>query len=282
MKFVCMIVAALLMAGPAYADDLARALNILVYNTHGLPGLIAQDKPKKRFPEIAALASGYDLALLQEDFAHHDLLVKNLNGDAAVFKGEDTDNPPCLFHSNSGLTLVSNLARDDWSASAQFHEFNACAGYLAGANDCFAQKGFLIVHLQSKAGQQVTVVNTHLDAGDRVQDRQARAEQLDHIASVLERDAAGRAIILAGDLNLDWYRPEDQALLFSFRDRLGLTRAGYNLPIDRGWVALDYIYVRDGDAAQISVVGFAEDQRFENEDGPLSDHPALSVTVTIQ
>ena len=58
--------------GPASGD--ARApfeLSVLSYNTHGLRGIFVDDDPAARFPAIGRLINGYDVVLLQEDFAYH-------------------------------------------------------------------------------------------------------------------------------------------------------------------------------------------------------------------
>ena len=50
----------------------AIELNLLVYNTHGLPTFFARDNPQERFQKIGALTEKFDLSILQEDFAHHE------------------------------------------------------------------------------------------------------------------------------------------------------------------------------------------------------------------
>ena len=59
-------------------------IEILVYNTHGLPSAFAGDDPQERFPLIAEKTKSYQLSLLQEDFAHHELLLKNLNEESVA------------------------------------------------------------------------------------------------------------------------------------------------------------------------------------------------------
>ena len=57
----------------------AVEMSLLVYNTHGLPAFFARDNPGERFPKIGNLTQGFDVSLLQEDFAHHDLLLMSLS-----------------------------------------------------------------------------------------------------------------------------------------------------------------------------------------------------------
>ena len=72
-------------------DATAKAsfeFDVLVYNTHGLPSIIAGDRPSERFPRIAELTKGYELALLQEDFAHHELLLGSLPKSHSASRGD--------------------------------------------------------------------------------------------------------------------------------------------------------------------------------------------------
>lgn len=268
---------------PALAERAGTplSLKVLTYNTHGLPSIFAGDKPQQRFPKIAALTEQYDLALLQEDFAHHYVLSRNLIKPTTVKRGMRSDMPPCLICAGSGLTLASNLSWQDWTLAAQFEPFETCSGLLLGLNDCLSQKGFQLLRFDHMGGDRLVVVNTHLDAGHDVSDREARKAQLDQIASLLEQEAAGQALIIAGDLNLDWQTPEDRAVLIDFRDRLGLTIAVDGRQADPRWEHLDYILFRSGDAVRLEVVETGEDQQFQDDAGPLSDHPALYVNFRI-
>ena len=63
-------------------------LSLLVYNTHGLPTIFAKDRPRERFPEIVRLTHDYDISLLQEDFAHHDLVLKHAKEGQSIQRGE--------------------------------------------------------------------------------------------------------------------------------------------------------------------------------------------------
>ena len=214
-------------------------LNVLVYNTHGLPRIFAKDHPRERFPEIVRLTHDYDIALLQEDFAHHDLVVKHAKEGQSIQRGEGVKTGKCLFCSGSGLTLMTNLSEADWRVSAIFEPFENCSGWLNRANDCFAQKGFQIIDLRSSRGEEVVLVNTHLDAGRSDLDRAARAAQLDQLILAIHRHVSDQALIVAGDLNLDWDNSKDRELLFDLRDRLGLARAEKGVQAEHGWTVLD-------------------------------------------
>ena len=256
-------------------------LNILVYNTHGLPTIFAKDRPRERFPQIVRLTHEYDISMLQEDFAHHDLVLKHASKGQFIQRGEDAETAKCPFCSGSGLTVMSNLSEVDWIASAIFEPFEHCSGWLNKANDCFAQKGFQIINLRSVRGEEVVLVNTHLDAGRNDSDRAARGAQINQLILAIENYVSNQALIVAGDLNLDWDNSKDQELLFDLRDRLGLTRAEKGVQAERGWSVLDYILYRSGRNTKLVVVGSGEDSAFASGDVPLSDHPALFARFSI-
>ena len=256
-------------------------MELLVYNTHGLPTAFAKDNPDKRFPAIARLTQRYELSLLQEDFAHHETLLQNLTAQSLVLRGNARRSALCLFCSGSGLTTISNLGQR-WHVETQAEAFNSCSGWLGGLNDCFANKGFQLVLLESPSGNRLMVVNTHLDAGRSASDRAARATQLKQITARIRKAAPGEALIVAGDLNLDWQDLKDRALLEQFREDLNLIRIGNNVQAVNGWPILDYIFYRNGRKTTLEILENGEDLAFRNEDGPLSDHPAFFVKFLVQ
>ena len=269
-------------AGPETESPKTAELSLLVYNTHGLPELIAGDKPRERFPKIGELTKGYDLSLLQEDFAHHDLLLQHVRRPTDAVQGSDARIPECMVCSGSGLTLVSNLPKSDWQVRSSFKPFDTCSGWVSGLNDCFAQKGFQLITLENTLGHRIFMVNTHLDAGRSELDREARASQLDQIALTLETEAGSSAILLAGDLNLHWETPSDNELLQNFVQRLNLVAAQKGGDASSSWQTLDYIYYRSSKETTLSLMSSGEDVAFTSEGKPLSDHPALFANFTIQ
>ena len=269
-------------AGPETESPKTAELSLLVYNTHGLPELIAGDKPRERFPKIGELTKGYDLSLLQEDFAHHVLLLQYVRRPADAVQGSDARIPKCIVCSGSGLTLVSNLPKSVWQVRSSFKPFDTCSGWVSGLNDCFAQKGFQLITLENTLGHQILMVNTHLDAGRSELDREARASQLDQIALTLEKEAGSSAILLAGDLNLHWETPLDNELLQNFVQRLNLVAAQKGGDVSSGWQTLDYIYYRSSKKTNLSLMSSGEDVAFTSEGKPLSDHPALFANFKIR
>ncbi len=72
----------------------SEEIKILVYNTHGLPSAFAGDDPEERFPLIGEKTKAYQLSLLQEDFAHHELLLKNLGKESVAIRGNGNNKSP--------------------------------------------------------------------------------------------------------------------------------------------------------------------------------------------
>ena len=258
----------------------SEEIKILAYNTHGLLAVFARDDPEERFPLIGEKTKGYQLSLLQEDFAHHELLLKNLNEGSVALRGNTNNKSFCPFCSGSGLTMISNLEKE-WQIEIQSEAFNACSGWLGGLNDCFASKGFQLARIETPLGKHFYVVNTHLDAGRNSSDRQARATQLQQIAAKMKQEASGEALIVAGDLNLRRNDPEDSSLLEAFMEDLDLTDSVRGVHFERGWPVLDYILYRNGRNINLEVLEVGEDTDFQSEKGPLSDHPALFIRLLI-
>ena len=265
----------------------SEEIEILVYNTHGLPAAFAGDDPEERFPLIAEKTKSYQLSLLQEDFAHHELLLKNLNEESVAVRGNGNNKSLCPFCSGSGLTII-----------------NSCSGWLRGLNDCFASKGFQLARIKTPSGKYVFVLNTHLDAGRSTSDRKVRAKQLNQILAKVKPVTSEEALIVAGDLNLRWNDPEDRELLEDFIADLRLTDSfmvqdsykrakAVNITShfeldhkgetqsERAWPILDYIFYRNGRTTSLEVLDVGEDQDFQYENGPLSDHPALFLRLRI-
>ena len=258
----------------------SEEIKILVYNTHGLPAVFAGDDPEERFPLIGEKTKRYQLSLLQEDFAHHELLLKSLNEGSVALRGNTNNKPFCPFCSGSGLTMISNLEKE-WQIDIQSEAFNTCSGWLGGLNDCFATKGLQLARIKTPSGKYLHILNTHLDAGRDTSDLRARAEQLNQILAKVKKEIPGEALIVAGDLNLRRNDPEDSSLLEAFMEDLDLTDSVRGVHFERGWPVLDYILYRNGRNINLEVLEVGEDTDFQSEKGPLSDHPALFIRLLI-
>ena len=255
-------------------------LRILVYNTHGLPEIFINDNPKKRFPIIGKKTQDYNISLLQEDYSHHEELSSGLPNKSMAIRGGMGSSLKCPFCVGSGLTSVFNLPKN-WTVEVENETYQTCSGWLRGANDCFAYKGFQIIKITLPSNKEFFIVNTHMDAGRRDSDRSSRKKQLEHIVSTISQRITTEALIVAGDLNLYSKDLEDVKLLENFKKELKLTDAFTGHKISEKWAVLDYFLYRQGEEVEFKINSAEEDKSFVTEEGHLSDHPALSIEISI-
>ncbi len=260
-------------------EDKNFILNILVYNTHGLPEIFIDDNPKKRFPTIGEKTQDFNISLLQEDYSHHEELSSRLGTDSIAYRG-GTGTFLCPFCTGSGLTSIFNLP-DGWLIDVENETYEDCSGWLRGANDCFAYKGFQIIKITTPNKKEFYIINTHMDAGRRDSDRYAREKQLEHIVSAIKKKEDIKTLIVAGDLNLNSKDPGDMELLKQFKNELFLMDTFEDTQIDKRWSILDYILIRQGEDVRFKINSVGEDRSFFTEEGPLSDHPALFIELSI-
>ena len=261
-------------------EQQSENLRILVYNTHGLPEIFISDNPKKRFPVIGKKTQDFNISLLQEDYSHHEELSSGLAKESLAIRGGLGGRLICPFCTGSGLTSVFNLP-ENWTVDVENQTYDTCSGWLRGANDCFAYKGFQIIKITLPSNKRFFIVNTHMDAGKRDSDRAARKKQLEHIISTMKQRATTEALIVAGDLNLNSKNPEDVKLLENFKKELKLTDSFTGHKISKKWTILDYILYKQGEELTFKIISVGEDESFVTEEGPLSDHPALIIEVSI-
>ena len=261
-------------------EQQSEKLRILVYNTHGLPEIFISDNPKKRFPVIGKKTQDFNISLLQEDYSHHEELSSGLAKESLAIRGGLGGSLICPFCTGSGLTSVFNLPKN-WAVDVENETYDTCSGWLRGANDCFAYKGFQIIKITLPSNKRFFIVNTHMDAGKRDSDRAARKKQLEHIISTMKQRATTEALIVAGDLNLNSKNPEDVKLLENFKKELKLTDSFTGHKISKKWTILDYILYKQGEELEFKIISVGEDESFVTEEGPLSDHPALIIEVSI-
>ena len=255
-------------------------LKILVYNTHGLPEIFISDDPKKRFPIIGKKTRDFDISLLQEDYAHHEELSSGLKKESLVIRGGMGGTLLCPFCTGSGLTSIFNLP-NDWIVEVENNTYDTCSGWLRGANDCFAYKGFQLIKITLPSSKRLYIVNTHMDAGRRDSDRASRKKQLEHIIRTIKQRTSSEALIVAGDLNLNSKNSEDVQLLENFKEELRLNDAFEGTKISKKWTILDYFLYKKGEELDFKIISTGEDESFVTEEGALSDHPALIIELSL-
>ena len=261
-------------------EEQSDKLKILVYNTHGLPEIFISDDPKMRFPIIGKKTQDFDISLLQEDYAHHEELSSGLNKESLAIRGGLGGTLLCPFCTGSGLTSIFNLP-NDWIVEVENNTYDTCSGWLRGANDCFAYKGFQVIKITLPNSKRFFIVNTHMDAGRRDSDRSSRKNQLEHIIKTIKQKTSSEALIVAGDLNLNSKNSEDVKLLENFKEELRLSDAFEETKISKKWTILDYFLYKQGKELDFKIISTGEDESFVTGEGPLSDHPALIIELSL-
>ena len=281
MKLKALFLSAIILSMNLFSlEQQSEKLRILVYNTHGLPEIFISDNPKKRFPVIGKKTQDFNISLLQEDYSHHEELSSGLAKESLAIRGGLGGSLICPFCTGSGLTSVFNLPKN-WAVDVENETYDTCSGWLRGANDCFAYKGFQLIKITLPSNKRFFIVNTHMDAGKRDSDRAARKRQLEQIISTIKQRTTTEALIVVGDLNLNSKNPKDVKLLENFKEELGLTDSFTGHKISKKWTILDYILYKQGEALEFKSISVGEDESFITEEGPLSDHPALVIEVSI-
>lgn len=247
-------------------------VHILSANVQGLPyGLENLDKkipyPENRFECIGLIAMGYDMSFFQEDFVQDPRL-------SAGYEHKLSPEPSgSVFKTSSGLTILSHRPVGETREEA----FNNCSGgpevlMVAAANgvgfkpkwmeqfktkaDCFANKSFRIAKVD-----QLTIVDSHLDAGNTQADAKTRAKQLQQIEQALPKTGP---LLIAFDANLKLNIAIDRQTLEKFLRRNSLKIAIRD--------QTDLILVRDVEVKGQEVVSLEG----------LSDHSALAVKIVVE
>lgn len=245
-------------------------LTILAYNVAGLPDGVSQSMPIEYTPQISPLLNLYDLALVQEDFAYHDLLIAD-----AEHPYQSDPHPasnPRKLEFGDGLNEFSQysfapLDRVTWAE---------CNGTIDSGSDCLTIKGFFAATHTFAEGILVDVYDLHMDAGGSPGDVAARDVQVAQLVAHIDANAGGRPIIVVGDTNMDEAdEPSFQALL----DGAGLVDVCRALDCGDEY-RIDRVLVRSSASIELLPVAWAVDDRFVDPDGnQLSDHEPVGVTI---
>lgn len=257
-------------AAPVLASG---TLKVLAYNVAGLPAWFSASDPVRNIPQISPKLNAYDLALCQEDFWYQGELARQ-----ALHPFRSTPLTGYSTLVGDGLTrfsrapFVGTLARVKWT---DLH------GVTGHANDALSSKGFSFARHELAPGVEVDVYNVHADAGSDQGDIAARAKNFEQLARYALHFSAGRALIVAGDTNLNGQqRPQDETILVDFMGRLGLTDAARALG---GAESIDRVLLRSGQGVDLTPVLWRFADEFKDAaGGDLSDHLAVHVDVAWQ
>jgi len=184
----------------------------------------------------------------------------------------------CAADIGDGLNAFSMFP---FSGHTRF-DWRTCSGIADCKSDCITPKGFTFARYQLEPGVEVDVYNAHLDSGTCLTDFTARGDQAKQLVREIVARSEGRAVIVAGDLNLRRSRLADGEILDYLLNAAGLrdTCDELNCGEDR----LDRILVRSGDQVVLTPLNeedlgdlFTTD--FGDGPEPLSDHDPLRVNI---
>ena len=168
----------------------------------------------------------------------------------------------------------------------------------------FASKGWLHARIGLAPDVELDVINTHLQSGDGEAAAKVRARQLKELRALVDAEcAAGHAVVVCGDLNVDGHAPhrvEREALehAMSGFDDLGGQAAHSTFDPKENHLAaregphakpqrLDYVFFRapaKGPSVRVVDVTLALHDRLPTNARPLfaSDHAAIRVRLRIE
>lgn len=240
---------------------------MLTYNIAGLPDGFMTAHPSSNVPQVGPLLAGYDLALLQEDFAYGLLLRSRVT--------LAHQSPPFVMGGQRGLgDGLSQFSKFGFS-DLERTPWQACHGLIDSYFDCLTPKGFTWSRLRLAEGVAVDVYNVHLDAGSSPADRKARALQIQQLTEAVMSHSAGQAVLLAGDTNIR----AREGLVETLERATGLVDVCRKLqcPEPR---RIDRVFFRDSGALSWAPRKWSLDRAFVDANHqPLSDHLAVAVEL---
>ncbi len=281
------------------------AVRILSYNVWMVT--TGEDK-KERAKTIPRKLKGYDVIILQEAFGdderdillsgykdsediRHDGLYADYPYQTNVLGREGRDH---FVEDDGGVVIVSK-----WPIERTFQKSygDVCYGGLSplppsftyGSADCLADKGILYALINIR-GNHYHVFGTHTDAGDDVEDRDAREKQFEIIHKLIGEMnlPQDEPVIIAGDLNVDLHEDAEYQYMLN---TLAATHPRSSSVVREHTVHPDNTYKDDNDKPKyLDYVLFSNNHllptssvndirrflgRIEGKNRDLSDHYAM-------
>lgn len=241
----------------------AGMMRVLSYNVAGLPDFISGSNPQINTPLMSPRLNEFDLVLAQEDFSYHAQL-------AADAQHPYQSTPGGGGTLGDGLNRFSEFAFDDFQRIG----WTQCNGLVDAGSDCLTEKGFSVGLHDLGSGAEVDVYNLHMDAGGSQADIAARQAQIQQLLGTISTRSANRAIIVAGDTNMD---EEDEPDFVTLLQGAGLTDACRELACGDEY-RIDRIMFRNSADVELLPISWEVDWSFTDANGEqLSDHEAVVV-----
>jgi len=193
---------------------ISEPLKIISFNIQGFKG---KNKSNK-ISEIIKNIKEFDIIFIQENWTYDNKFLNELNNFKFISSGGKN-----IFHS-AGLTIAFKNKFE--LLDFEIKKYNECNGFIFNGNDCLASKGFIYAKINLD-GQLIDVYNTHLDAGRTNKDKLVRKKQLYKLKSYISNKGYDSPIIIAGDLNIDYFSIEKN-ILEEFKNDLDLKMISWN------------------------------------------------------
>lgn len=229
--------------------------------------------PKKNIPQISSKLDGYDLILVQEDFAYHKALTKKLHDYPFRTKKSSKG----LFKLGDGLNRFANHEVEHFKRIS----WKKCSGYFKRSSDCMTPKGFSYAIHKTSNKLSFDMYNLHLDAGRSPKDFKAKEVQIVQLINFIKNHSSDRPIILAGDWNLRRKTPKGAEILKRLERELNVQSVC--LYFNCNDETVDKFYFRSSSKISIEpLLRQFESHIFQDESGhSLSDHEPLRVDFKI-
>ena len=263
----------------------AGTFNVLAFNVAGLPEFLAdngipggKEAAAKQIGQKFA-AGAYDVIHVQEDFAYNDEIYDN---DNHKFRTKTTGNVPF----GSGLNTLANFG---WSDLRRI-KWDRC---FINEADCLTPKGFTYMRMNVAEGVTIDFYNLHAEAGNEEQDFEARRSNIEQLSNHITSVSAGQAVIVFGDTNTLYSRPQDNIRLLGTQNGLrdawvDLIQGGKmpaNAPectdptTNQTCEAIDKVLYRSGPNVVLSATShsYVTDRFLQPNGDRLSDHNAVLV-----
>ena len=256
-------------AAPSAMQLGSGQFEILTYNVAGLPDFMSSSNPARNTVLISPLLNAYDVVCAQEDFVYHADLASAIRHTYS-----SVPQPNGVNLMNDGLNHFSNLA----VSREERHTWQLCNGTYDSSNDCLANKGFTYTRLSLSPTLDIDLYNLHADAGRSTLDAFTRERQFHQLATFIARQSAHRALIIAGDFNLDGFNSRDEPILQQLLATTGTQDSCRFLVCQDE--RLDRILFRSGNNVRLEPVQWRLAPEFvDNSGADLSDHKAVHVSM---
>lgn len=234
--------------------------------------IISSENPLRNNPLISPKLNAYELVLVQEDFAYHDLLIQDVQHPYQSIPLTQVNTFVADGLNRFSNTPFTPVDRQRWTS---FH------GVFNDGADGLSSKGFSMGRHTLAPGVEVDVYNLHADAGRDPGDKSARHAQFVQLTQYIQANSAGKALIIAGDTNLRAGDLDDELVLQSFLNANGLIDSARFLGAAPD--IIDRVMLRSSTTLTLEpLTRRLATEMVDSAGAPLSDHNAVNVDILWQ